>query len=204
MVYFKIIKKYRSLQLFLIVLISLIILIILFSVCKLLSNYEVYDTLMGMVSILAAVTASIIAVSIPFLMKELDNNEKKKKTITIQEKCYNALHKISQVYIDNLDKKSGNSKNFSIIEMSTISNSLNLLKEFKKVLFDLDISYDDILLDVNINRVMKFIYVGDRCRIYTQIENNNPLYINIEIDGQKVKNHDEIVSFLGVVKSKII
>ena len=87
------IKMIKSLFLIIFILIGLII---TFTIFNFIIDKKI-DTFITMLSIFTSLTGSIIALSIPFVMRYIDEKKEEKRINIIRWKSYEALEKISQM-----------------------------------------------------------------------------------------------------------
>ena len=197
------IKMIKGLFLIIFILIGLII---TFTILSFIVDKKI-DTFITMLSIFTSLAGSIIALSIPFVMRYIDEKKEEERINKIRWKSFNALDKISHYALKHFDKVENKPKNIEgDLERTKITPYLELLKTYKKENFDLDIIFIEIWKTRQSH--------STQCEIYIYVRDSLVIYINthdfvkvgrieLKLNGEYVKDYAEISDIFNNLKAKL-
>jgi len=167
-------------------------------------NREIYNILNSLFIGLISVFSSIIALSLPFIMKNINKNEKREKSLNLRKKGYKAFEDICNFYFQHFDTDRGVPKeNIEVIERTKMISQVETLDTYSKELFPIGII---ISSGWNIVQGNHNIYIHSTEEIDIRIlahDFGKIRKIELKYQGVIVRNKEEIQNSLEKIKSNI-
>ena len=167
-------------------------------------NREIYDILNSLFIGLVSLFSSIIALSLPFIMKNINKREIREKSLNKRKKGYKAFEDLCNFYFQHFDTNRGVPKeSIEVIERTKMISQVETLYTYRKELFPIGIIISSGWNEIEGNHNI-YIHSTEEIDIRILAHDFGKIKkIELKYQGVIVRNNEEIQNSLENIKSNI-